>query len=296
MELCLGTVQLGMDYGIQRAGQPTTSDAFEILGFALHSGISAIDTAAAYGTAETIVGAFIKKHGNIRENLELISKLSPTALVDVPQEHYAATIRECLMQSLRKLNAEYLDGYLLHNPAHIYEDVIADAILKLKQEGLVKRIGASVYTPDEAKKGIERGFDLLQIPYSVFDQRMDEQGVLELAERKSVKLHSRSAFTQGLMLMDESDIPPRLEAAKPVVRKLSRFCEEHCITRLQLAIAFVGRQKSVSHLVFGVDRKEQLVEIVGAYDHPIAEGILYEAAKQFSGLDEDIAMPSKWGR
>jgi aryl-alcohol dehydrogenase-like predicted oxidoreductase len=275
-----------MDYGIQRAGQPKLPDVLAMLDYAVQNGINAIDTAAAYGTAEEVVGEFFRKHPNVRGKVELISKLSPNA----------ADVRESLLQSLRKLGTDYLDGYLLHNPAHMSDDAIVDAMLRLKQEGLVKSIGASVYTPYEAKKGIERGLDMLQIPYSVFDQRMDEQGVLNLAQSKSVKLHSRSAFTQGLMLMDEAEIPPHLEKAKPIVRKLAMFCAEYNISRLQLAIAFVGRNENITHLVFGADRLGQVQEIIEAHRQSVAEDVLKEAAHQFARLDEEIVVPSKWGK
>ena len=294
MQLCLGTVQFGMNYGIQHAGQPALTDALNILDIAMQNGITAIDTAAAYGTAEEVVGTFIDKQENIREKFELISKLATTTLDDIPKEQYTETIRKSLLQSLKKLNTNYLDGYLLHNPADIYNDSVLSALVTLKKEGLVKQIGASVYTPEEAKKGIEQGLDILQIPFSVFDQRMDEQGIFDLALVNGVKLHARSIFTQGLMLMDEMDIPPHLESAKPIVKRLAGFCMKHSISSVQLAVSFVCMQSGVTHLVFGVDNKEQLLEIVDAYKHPIANSILEEAAHQFAGLDEEIIMPNLW--
>ena len=142
MELCLGTVQFGLDYGIQRAGQPQLSESLDMLDYATQNGVCAIDTASAYGTAETVVGAFVKEHGNIREKLEIITKLPPNALEDKSRNQYAAAIRESLMHSLRLLNTDYLDGYLLHNPTLVFEDAIVDELFKLKHEGLVRYVGA----------------------------------------------------------------------------------------------------------------------------------------------------------
>lgn len=61
MELCLGTVQFGMDYGISGQRQPTVEQAVNMLDFATQNGISTIDTANAYGTAEDVVGCFLQK-------------------------------------------------------------------------------------------------------------------------------------------------------------------------------------------------------------------------------------------
>lgn len=292
--LCLGTVQFGLDYGIRRFGQPSAAVAIEILEFAIQNGINTIDTAAAYGTAEEVVGAFLESHVGIRGQIELISKFQPNGIDNVPHERYGVVMRETLLCSLDKLKVNYLDSYLLHNPKHMFDGCIIEALLQLKQAGFVKSIGASVYTPDEAKKGIECGLDILQIPYSVFDQRMAEQGIFDLALRNNVKLHARSAFTQGLMLMEELDVPPHLEKARPVVREYAKFCEDNNVSRLNLAIAFVGRQRSISHLVFGVDRKEQLLEIVRAHKQSVPEGVLDEATLKFAGLNEELIMPSRW--
>ena len=59
MNLCIGTVQLGMDYGITGQKQPSVEQACEILDYATQNGIKTIDTANAYGTAEDVVSAVV---------------------------------------------------------------------------------------------------------------------------------------------------------------------------------------------------------------------------------------------
>jgi len=294
MKLCLGTVQFGMEYGVQRAGKPSLTKALEMLEIAVVNGITAFDTASAYGGAEVVIGEFLERNTAIRSKIELTSKLSPKALDNHQKEHYNEAIRVDLIHSLKKLKTNYLDNYLLHNSAHIDDSAAINALQRVKQEGLVRNIGASVYTPDEAKRGIERGLDILQIPFSIFDRRMDEHGILSLAFNNNVKIQCRSIFTQGLMLMDEKDIPQHLNKARPVVRQLTDFCKDHQISRIQLAIAFVKMQTGISHIVFGVDNREQLFEIIEAYEQSIASDLLFEASKTFSNLDENIIMPSKW--
>ena len=61
MKFCLGTVQFGMNYGICNQMQPTIDDSVNMLDYATQNGINAIDTAFAYGTAEDVVGKFLKK-------------------------------------------------------------------------------------------------------------------------------------------------------------------------------------------------------------------------------------------
>ena len=77
MELCLGTVQFGMDYGIKGQKQPSVERAVEMLEYATHNGITTIDTANAYGTAEDVVGVFLSKKTVSRDKLFIISKFRP---------------------------------------------------------------------------------------------------------------------------------------------------------------------------------------------------------------------------
>lgn len=60
-ELCLGTVQFGMRYGINnRDGQPVEGQCFEMLDMAAQNGLRFLDTARAYGTAELVLGEYFK--------------------------------------------------------------------------------------------------------------------------------------------------------------------------------------------------------------------------------------------
>ena len=58
----LGTVQLGMNYGINNAnGKPDQATAFKILDAAMDSGMNALDTAAGYGDSEIVIGQWLKQ-------------------------------------------------------------------------------------------------------------------------------------------------------------------------------------------------------------------------------------------
>ena len=71
MNLCLGTVQFGMDYGIFNQKKQESTYCINCLDYATQNGIEAIDTAKAYGIAEEIVGEFLAKRTISREKLFL---------------------------------------------------------------------------------------------------------------------------------------------------------------------------------------------------------------------------------
>ena len=58
----MGTVQLGLDYGINKKKKPSKEESIKILECAYNNGIKIFDTAQAYGTAEEIIGEFIEKN------------------------------------------------------------------------------------------------------------------------------------------------------------------------------------------------------------------------------------------
>lgn len=296
MELCLGTVQFGMDYGIRGKKKPSLSDALNMVDYAVNNGIGTIDTANAYGEAEDIVGTYLVKNRKVRQKIQLISKFRPNLLDDVPADQYYQVIKENLEESLRKLHTDYLDGYLLHSARYVYNDEIIEALLRIKKEGLVKNVGVSVYEVKEAKKGITRGdLDFLQLPFSVLDQRMLHQGVFELAQQQRFPLHSRSAFIQGLVMMKPEEVPLFLsEKATQILQAVESVCQETGLTRTQLAVGFVKHQKAINRLVFGIRNIEQLKENIRVFSEDLHVEVITELESSFANLEADIVMPSLW--
>lgn len=291
----MGTVQFGMDYGIIGQKKPSPEDAVRCLDYAVQNGISAIDTAEAYGTAEEVVGAFLKKGTIPRRQLFLSTKLLPNCLDDKEPDAYAVVIREKLEGSLRRLHTDYVDAFLLHSSRYVFQPEILDALYTVKKEGLAHKVGVSVYEPEEAFACFEnKKIEFIQAPYSVFDHRMKENGVLDREKNNNIQIHTRSAFIQGLVTLREEDVPPFLFKAKPIIRKMDEICKETGFDRVTLAMAYVKREESVSHLVFGVDFLEQLKEDICFFQEEVPEDILDALECEFQGLDAGIVMPSLW--
>lgn len=299
MELCLGTVQFGMDYGISGQKQPSVEQAVEMLDYAVQNGINTIDTANAYGTAEDVVGTFLRKKTVPREKLWIISKFRPNLLDDVQEEDYYAVMKGNLSNTLERLGVDYLDTYLLHSARYVYNDAIIDTLNRLKKEGYARKVGVSVYEVDEAKKCIERDkVDFMQLPYSVFDQRMKNGGLFDMAKKNPVatQIHSRSTFIQGLILMEEEQVPDFLSKARPIVRKISELCRRYEISRIALAMNYVKQEESISHLVFGVDNISQLKEDIRIFQEDIDKDVIRDISREFCDIEADIVMPSLWKR
>lgn len=298
MKLCLGTVQFGMDYGIKGQKKPSLSDAVSMLDYATQNGITDIDTAFAYGEAEDVVGEFLLRKTINRSKLFISSKLKPNELDEIPHDKLKSTINEHLDRSLKRLNTDYLDSYMLHSSRYAFNDDILEALYEVKKEGKIKHCGVSVYYPDEAKKCIESNFvDFMQLPFSVFDQRMQNEGVFDLAKDKNnTQIHSRSAFIQGLIVMKEDEVPPFLQGAKPILAKIDKLSKKYEISRIEIALLFVKHFDAISHLVFGVDNMEQLKENIDIFSRDLNDEVINDFSKEFNDIDADIMMPSLWVR
>lgn len=295
MELCLGTVQFGMDYGILNQRKPPLSDALAWMDYATQNGITAIDTARAYGNAEEIVGEFLKKKTLPREKLVISTKFKPNLLNDVSAKQYELVIEKELKSQLKILHTDYVDAYIFHSARYAFDESKLSAIYRMKEKGLAKRVGVSVYEPEEALVCFKSPYvDFIQAPYSVFDHRMKDSGVLDSEKRGECIVDTRSAFIQGLIVLDEEQVPKYLEEAKPIVRKIKLLCEESGVSRVHLAIQYVKREQNISHLVFGVDSLEQLKEDIRFFNESLPEDLLESIGKEFEGLKANIVMPSLW--
>lgn len=297
MELCLGTVQFGMDYGILGQKKPSVKDAVSWMDYATQNGVKAIDTARMYGTAEEVVGEFLKRKTVPREELFISTKFRPNILDDVELRGYEATIEREITSQLKTLNTDYVDAYLFHSSRYAYDRAKLEAISKIREKGYAGKIGVSVYEPDEARACFKSGtVDFIQLPYSIFDQRMKRGGIFDAAGNCSCEVHARSAFIQGLIVMDEEQVPPFLEQAKPIVRRITALSKEAGISRVQLALQYVKREQSVSHLVFGVDSLEQLKEDIALFHEDLPVDLLEQIGAEFDDIEAEIVMPSLWKR
>ena len=295
MRLCIGTVQFGMDYGVQGGTRPPVQDAVAMLDFAVKNGVDAIDTASAYGTAEEVVGEFLAKKTISRDTVQIISKFGTGIFGGVDASSYAKALRAAAETSLKRLRTDYLDAYICHVPTATGDQAIIEAMAALKASGLVRHVGFSVYDPDQAQACLTADVvDFIQSPFSFLDRRMETSGALAAASAKGVDLHTRSAFVQGLMLMDVAKIPERLAATRPVISDLEAACAEAGLSRRALALAFVKANPNISHLVFGVDNMAQLEEIVADFDRPVDFGAVKFLADRFAAVDPAIFLPNNW--
>ena len=300
--LCLGTVQFGLAYGINnRSGRPEQQRVFAILDRALAAGIDRLDTAAAYGEAEKVLGEYIRSR-QVADRVKVVSKLRP----DFLDNTYKGTVSleqavsDEVQASLERLGLARLDGYLLHSASceQLEHGELGAALASVRESGLVRQVGASLYTPEQAMTALQTDWlDAVQVPYNILDRRLDQAGFFDRNSRRSrpLTVYVRSLLLQGLLLMSEQEIPPHLSAIVPHLRELDQWLAGQGIDRLAAAFGFVASRPGVDAVVVGVDSVEQLEQYlalsarIGDYSAILSEGL-----QRFSEIEPRLLSPNLW--
>jgi aryl-alcohol dehydrogenase-like predicted oxidoreductase len=291
MKLGLGTVQFGADYGISNAGgKVPRQEVASVLAYAERAGVDVLDTAAAYGDSESVLGSALWPDHHFRV-VTKIPALDP-ALDSIQR---ISAVHESLYASLKLLRMESVYGVLLHRAADAAGANgarLSTALQKLKQEGLAQKIGVSVYGADELEEVLENFVpDLVQLPSNAFDQRLLRSGWLARLSALGVEIHVRSVFLQGLLLMPAGRRHAMFERYKKDLDRFDRFCANRGLSALEGALGYV-RQVPGDVAIVGVTKRDELEEIVRAME---ADNVptLEEYSELASG-EEGLVNPSKW--
>ena len=286
--MTLGTVQLGMNYGIANdAGKPSEEKSFSILRSALENGVTALDTARAYGDSELVIGRFLKQWEG--KTPAIITKI-PKLQGDSPKE-LERFATESIEMSLERLGVNKLDGIMLHGAKDpiTHGKACADAVKALIDHGYTDRVGVSVYNAEDIEEMLPyEVFSITQVPMSIFDQRLIAGGSIAKLQERGFSVFVRSVFLQGLFFLDPEkvDDPILVEHAVPKIRLLRQIADDLGITVAQLAIAFMRDCTGVTSLVLGADTPEQVKSNIAYFDAPaLDESVMKLLQKEFAFVD-----------
>lgn len=314
----LGTVQFGMPYGFNRkSNMPSKKEVMQMLEYAWLNGIRAFDTARAYGVAEERLGTFIKTH-SLEKEILITSKLTPNIFSDNKDktQKIDSLIFEDIEKSLENLNMNSLYGIMLHTPEEIYEKPVLEALDLVREKGLVKKTGVSVYDMKDAFHclkiiGKHESISLIQLPFSIFDQRGLKTDFFKKANDTDLEIHTRSCFLQGLILREKA--PVKVVSAQIWLDRLKRILSDTYIHEgitprdiprsfnmpVILGLLFPLVQLGVNKLVFGVSSLDQLREnmaIIEEFEILRAEyqDLLSTLEVSFDDMKESVIFPSLW--
>ncbi|WP_370298709.1 aldo/keto reductase [Pontibacterium sp.] len=283
--IAIGTAQFGLNYGVSNSsGQVSQANIESILNVARSYGIDTLDTAKLYGTSEYALGQ-AQPH-----KFRIVTKLPA---VPPSTKSPATWISSQVLESLEKLGTNRVDALLLHRPEQLFTPIgkeVSDSLHDLKRQGLVDKIGITIYTPDDLESLLAKlDIDLIQAPFNVLDQRLYISGWLEQLTQRGIEVHTRSAFLQGLLLMPPQNRPTYFDQWNPLFQMWSSWLAEHQLTPLEACLRYVLQFPQISKVVVGVETANQLEEIIKA-----SLGSLPPLPQTMLTEDQSLINPSLW--
>jgi len=283
-KLILGTVQFGLNYGIANSeGKPDLGKVRSILRRAADRGIRVLDTAAAYGDSETVIGTLLGEDPALKRHFQVVSKIPPLP-ADASPEQLRAFIENSVDTSLRRLGLDSLYGLLFHRE----EDAPQLPILKeLKAQGKVLHCG---FSADGALPEDISAAEMIQVPGNVLDRRF-----IPFPGKKPAKLFVRSVYLQGLLMMPEEKIPSELAGVIPYRRELTALAEKHGMSPAELYMRYLFSFPEIDGVLTGVDNPDQLdFNVRMAAGGPLEESLHREILNLIPELPELWIHPKLW--
>lgn len=292
-KMMLGTVQFGLNYGIaNKEGQPSLDKVKEILRAAAELGVNTLDTAAAYGTSEEVLGRALDETG-LSDRFQIITKI-PIFPAETSEKDAEKLIRESLTRSLDRLRRSKLTAVLVHNEQNIPHFPVLERVCA---EGIADGAGLSLDSQESLTRSKETVWraKYVQLPSNLLDRRFDE--FIDTAPNRGAFIFTRSACLQGLLLMPSSEIPSHLRDLVPWRQKAELIAEKAGLSLKELCFRYLISLSGVSSIVFGVDNPDQIRENCsfaqkGALDSEIVQAI----RREIPLLEESLIRPFLWSK
>lgn len=278
-KISLGTVQFGIEYGINNTkGQTTKNEVSKILKRCKQVGIEHIDTAAAYGSAEIVLGEIIQSEG-LTNSFHITTKYKGDGI-----NNLSLSTRE----SLQKLRVEKLYCQMFHS----YQDY-KNSEGFVTPEG-VKKMGVSVYMNEELLDSIkDPKIRVIQCPFNLLDNHLVRGEYLRMAKEKGIEIQVRSSFLQGLFFMKRNRLPLALKDLKGPLEALDRICANNSVSMSKLALGYCLSKDYIDKVVIGVDSLEQLNLNIEAVKTPLPKFIL-EEIDEINVINQKLLNPTNW--
>ena len=299
-EIAFGGVEIGLPYGIGVKWEEDMlpeKDAVHLLLSALDSGLNFFDTARLYGVSENIMG---KAFAGRRDEIVLCTKCRHFRDKEgnLPGDgELKKIIRQSVEESLKALQTDYIDLYMLHqgDMEILGREVIAEEMQKLKTKGIVRSIGVSTYSAEESKKAIECGvWNVVQLPFNLMDQR--QQSLFALAEESGVGIVVRSVLLKGLLSNRGTGLHPMLASVEKHIQHYHGLLKGSFAGLPELAVKFALSFPQVSSVLVGMDKLDYLKQSLAAANGCYLKNDQLVAAQSLAYPDPAFLNLSYWDK
>ena len=253
----LGTANFSNPYGVKKT-LVSKKQASHILNYFFINGGKSIDTADSkkYGSSEITLGK-----NNVKKFL-IHTKISNIPNDSSKIENY---INKSINDSLKRLKLTKLNGIFLHSEEDLLsknKKIIFDTLVKAKKRGLISKIGVSFYNFENLKKIISLfKIDMVQVPFNLFDRRLNQKNLINNLKKKNIEIHIRSIFLQGVLLSNFKN-NKKNKNFKYLFEKLEKWLIQNNKTKLEASLDLVANEKFIDKIIVGVDNLNQLKQVM----------------------------------
>lgn len=298
-EIGLGAWQLGVNSGWKSMSE---KEALNLVAKSVEYGINFFDTAPNYGhgTGEERLGKALK--GIDRSKIVINTKFGHT---DSGTTNYQSNyIRESLEGSLKRLQVDYVDSLIIHNPPSLILDGNKndhyELLERLVDEGKIKAYGASIDTSDDMKqlmnttnaKVIEAFFNILhQDAAGAFDLALEKEAAIIVkipldSGWLSGKYNADSTFNDIRSRWSKKDIETRarlVDRVKEIMQVEDNLAKK--------AISFCLAYDAVSTVIPGNVSIDQLSNNVESINHSISKEVLEQLEHFYEKEVRQLQLP-----
>ena len=298
-EIGLGAWQLGNKSGWQSMSE---KEAVELVGKSIDYGINFFDTAPnyGYGSGEDRLGKALKNVD--RSKIVINTKFGHTA--SGKTNYNSDHIRESLEGSLKRLQVDYVDSIIIHNPPSEYLDGNKndhyEILERLIEEGKIKAYGASLDTYEDMKLLMDTtNSEVIEAFFNILHQ--DTARAFAMAKEKEVgiiakipldsgwlsgKYSEESTFNDIRSRWSRQDIQTRarlVNRVKDIIQPKNNLAQK--------AISFCLAYDAVSTVIPGNVNTDQLKNNVESINDPISAELVEKLEKFYQAEVKDLNLP-----
>ncbi|HBE90944.1 MAG: hypothetical protein A3E37_01715 [Candidatus Andersenbacteria bacterium RIFCSPHIGHO2_12_FULL_46_9] len=291
----LGTVEIGLPYGIGVTTLPTDKEADRILKTAVDLGITYFDTAHSYGVAEERIG-----RSGIARLPQIVIGTKCAQFLEKGQDprgpELEQAIRSEVEESLRRLRTDSLQLLQLHGGSaeQLERGELIDILRRIKDEGKIQHIGIATRGTDAPLAAIETNFfSTIQTAYSILDQRMAAQ-VFPAAFASNIGIINRSVLLKGALTSSVWHLPPALDPLKENSAQAAAIAKKLSTDLPSLAIRFATSHPAVSTILIGTIEPRHLHSALSAIkEGPLSPPVLGKLSN-LAIADPNLVDPAHW--
>jgi myo-inositol catabolism protein IolS len=243
----------------------------DIVEHALERGIRIFDTAPIYGFghSEEYLGQKLKDH---KDSTFVISKggITWNDQKRVYIDNSPQTLIKMLDGSLKRLNRECIDGYMLHWPCSKTPlEASMESLIKQKAMGKIGLIGLSHFPGEQIREYLDE-IDFVQWEYNLFSHKEVQENILPLKQEKNFHFIATSVFDRGILAgsargpFDVSDFRRRKQHWNPDQAKYEAVDNmiQQGVDPVAHSLRFVFENPAVDLAAIGFRRKSHVDQAI----------------------------------